>query len=335
MDAKYQKYYDKLKGKDYSSYVSNYRETISNVNTKMNSLEATISSPRWTEKGVTLIKKSVIPSLKNQIRGIETGFSALENACSQVKSLVSKLETLESLCNSLDSAIAAYNNATEEEKSSKKQNVGYYQDRVTETKGEIDNIISSINGITVNIKDESTSFEQTMEKLKEYNSLEALKQEFLGSLDDDSWYVDPAYAHRAKKLLLFDNTTGEILKDGDTLKLKKGETRILTVRVPHNAGHIKEVIRTSAGGDSDFLSGRVVKAKSDINPDPNVIDFVNYKDWSRHIPEGVDLHTNYYDWVITATETGHVKISQTCEYTVEENNGTPKAMVCIDAVVTD
>ena len=159
--------------------------------------------------------------------------------------------------------------------------------------------------------------------------IEAKKWEWLGTVDDGNWWIDPAYAHKAKELEFFDNTTGKILKEGDILNLKKGETRILTVKVPRNAGTVKEVIRTSAGGNSAFLAGRVVTARSDINPDPNIVDYVNYKPWSRHVPVGVNLKTNYYDWIITATEEGSVQISQTCEYKVEEQGGTPKAMADI------
>lgn len=334
MKEKYQKYYAKLKDKDYSSFVSKYKMSLTTVKTKMDSVANTISSSRWTEKGIKLIKSSVIPSLKSQVTGIDTGLNSLENACSKVKTLVVKLSNLESLCKSLEHAENVYNNASEEGKSSALSNVNYYKERVEKTEQEIDALIADINGISVDIKDVSTTFAETMETLKEYNSLEALKQEFLGSLDDDSWYIDPAYAHKAKELLLFDNTTGEILKEGDTLNMKVGETRVLTVRVPHNAGRVKQVIRTSAGGDDTFLSGHVVKAKSDINPDPNVVERVNYK-YSVYWPQDMSiLRTTSYDWIITATEKGGVQISQTCEYKVEENSGTPKAMVDIHVNVS-
>ena len=329
MKEKYQKYYDKLKDKDYGSFVSKYKMALTTVKTKMDNIESTISSSRWTEKGIKLIKSSVIPSLKSQVSGIDTGLNSLENACSRVKTLVTKLANLDSLCKSLEHAENVYNNASEENKSSALSNVNYYKERVEKTEQEIDALIADINGISVDIKDVSVKFAESMETLKEYNSLEALKQEFLGSLDDDSWYIDPAYAHKAKELLLFDNTTGEILKEGDTLNMKVGETRVLTVRVPHNAGRVKQVIRTSAGGDSSFLDGRVVKAVSDINPDPNVVERVNYK-YSIYWPKDMSiLRTTSYDWIITATEKGSVQISQTCEYKVEENSGTPKAMVDI------
>lgn len=333
MDAKYQRYYDTLKGKDYSSYVSKYKTTLDQVKTKIDSTAATISSSRWTEKGIELIKNTVIPSLKSQASGIETGFTSLSNACSKVASLTAKLENLESLCTSLSNAQAALSTATDENRSSRQQNVSYYQDRVSATEREIDSLISEINGISVDIQDQSVSFKTSMDTLKEYNSLEALKQEFLGSIDDDSWWVDPAYATKAKELQVFDNTTGKVYKEGDSFDMKVGETRILTVRVPHNAGHITRLVRTTADGSGAYRAGNIVTGKSDIDPDPNNIEFVNYQ--YNHYPEDESLlDTISYDWIITATGEGTCTISQTCEYKVKENGGTPKAMVDIKVNVT-
>lgn len=334
MNAKYQKYYDTIKGKDYSSYVSNYKTAMNDIKVKMNGLEETISSSRWTEKGIELIKKSIIPSLKEQVDSINTAFETLSTACSKVKSMESKLTNLESLCESYDNAVYKYNNASEENKPSLRSNVDYYEDRIKSVEREIDDLISEINGLSVSIEDVTISYGESMDKLKEYTTFENLKAEFLGTLDDGTWYVDPAYAKKAKELLLFDNTTGEILKEGDIINMKVGETRVLTVRIPHNAGTVKQVIRTSASGDPTFLSGHIVKAVSDINPDPDVVERVNYK-YSVYWPEDMSiLRTNYYDWIITATEEGTVQISQTCEYKVEENSGTPKAMVDIKVNVT-
>ena len=332
MDAKYQKYYDTLKGKDYSSYVSKYQATLSEVKAKMDSTEGTITASRWTEKGINLIKSSVIPSLKSQASGIETGLNALSTACGKVSTLVSQLENLDSLCNSLENAKSAYASADEENKASKKQNVDYYADRVKSLESSIDSTIASINGISVNIQDQSASFKTSMATLKEYNSLEALKQEFLGSIDDDSWWVDPAYATKAKELLIFDNKTGKIYKEGDSFDMKVGETRILTVRVPHNAGHVRRVVRTTADGSASYRAGNIVTGRSDIDPDPNNIEFVNYQ--YNHFPDEKLLNTISYDWIITATGPGTCTISQTCEYKVTENGGTPKAMVDLKVNVT-
>ena len=44
MDSKYQKYYDKLKGKDFSSNVSKYKSSLDTVKSKIGNIESTIIS---------------------------------------------------------------------------------------------------------------------------------------------------------------------------------------------------------------------------------------------------------------------------------------------------
>ena len=322
MQSKYHKYYVALNGKDLTSPLNGYRETIINIRDQLNNIKTTINSSAWDEKGVKLLKEKTIPGLELDEKRLENGIQALSNAVSKVNTLVSKLGELESAC-------YAISVASEEDKDT-------YQNRIYRLESEIEGLINNINSIEIEDYEEDTkkSLINKFSDLSSFSDISRKKQAFLGSLDDDSWSVDPTYSKKAKELLLFDNTTGEILKEGDLLNLKVGETRVLTVRIPHNAGHVKQVLRTSAGGEEKFLNGRVVKAKSDINPDPNIVDYVNYKQDQYHMPEGVDLHTISYDWIITATEPGKVKLSQTCEYTVEENNGMPKAMVDNDVNVS-
>ena len=78
-------------------------------------------------------------------------------------------------------------------------------------------------------------------------------------------------------MTLFDNTTGEILTDRSTITMKPGETRVITVKLPTNTGMINEIHRTSADGSSAYKSGKIVKATSDVDPDPNKQLKVNYK----------------------------------------------------------
>ncbi len=319
MDSKYQRYYDGLKGKDFSSTVSKYTTAIGNVKTKVDGIEATLASDGWSEKGLDIIKSSILPSLKKNESEIENGIKTLASVISKVDTLKSKLESLKSECNAL-------NSAREEDKAG-------HRSKINSLEREIDSIISEINSTSLEFTDDATNFTSYIDSLKEMTSIAGLKAEFLGDVNDSSkYYIDPNYAHKAKELVMFDNTTGQILKEGDTIHLKPGETRVLTVRLPYNAGEIDKVVRTTADGDGNFRSGSVVTAKSDINPDPNVVDYVNYKSWSGHIPAGVDLHTNYYDWIITATGTGAATISQTCEYTNKQGS-TPKAMTDLKVIV--
>lgn len=327
MDAKYQKYYDVLKGKDYSSYATTYKSTMTDVKSKISSTESTLSSSRWTEKGLDLIKKSVIPSLKSQTESISTALDSLSTACSKISTLTTELGNLESLCEEYDNAKQAYNNASEENKASKRTYMNNCQQKVTDKESAIDSLISDINGISVDISDESATFTKHMDDLKEYNSLANLKAEFVGSLNDrDKYYIDPEYAHKAKPLEVFDNTTGEIYHEGDSLTMKPGETRVLTVKLPYCAGHITKLVRTTSDGNGTYRSGTVASAKSDVDPDPNNVEYVNYQ--YNHYPSDESLlATTYYDWIVTANAEGKCVISQTCEYKVEENSGTPKAMI--------
>lgn len=321
MDSKYQKYYDGLKGKDFGSLTSKYTSAISTVKDKINGIESTISTDGWSEKGLDIIKSSILPSLKNQEAEIEKGFGVISDALSKCTKLLSTLENLKSACDSYSSL---------KEDDPKKSE---YKSKISALEKEADGIIAEINGLSFEFNDSSSTFSGYIDTLKDLTSFAALKAEFIGDVNDTSkYYIDPAYAHKAKDLVMFDNTTGEIIHKGDTIHLKPGETRILTVRLPDYAGEIDQVIRTSADGDTSFRSGSVITAQSDINPDPNVVDWVNYK-YGNHWPQGVDLHTNYYEWIITATGTGYAKASQTCEYTTK-GNGTPKCMTLINVEVS-
>ncbi len=317
MDGKYQQYYNALNGKEFNSYISKYTSTLNLVRSKLSSLE-TIMSGSWQEQGLEYIKSTIIPNLKKQEVNIEEGVSILSGVVSKVSSLVGKLSELQSAC-------SAYASCDEEQKSS-------YLSRINSLESQIDSMINEINSTSLEIEDAKASVTASMTDLESLSDIQAKKAAFLGDVNDaSSYYVDPNYATKAKELLCFDNTTGQILKEGDVLKLKPGETRILTVKLPNNAGQIKQLVRTTADGNDLYRTGSVVTAKSDVNPDSNVIDYVNYK-FGNHWPQGVDLHTNHYDWIITANSAGEVEISQTCEYT-NTNGDTPKGMISLNVQV--
>lgn len=318
MNSKYQQYYNILNGKEFSSYVSSYSSALSDISAKISSIETTLSTS--SEKGLDYIKSSTLPAVKSQVSGIEQGFQALSTAATKCAELNTKLSELKSACD-------AYASCKEEDKET-------YRSNVSSLEGQVDALISEINAITMTcdpVDEDGNVISGT--NTADPDSIEALRAAFIGDVDDDSnYYTDPAYANKSKPLVCFDNTTGEILEDGATIYMKPGETRILTVRLPNNAGKIEKLMRTSADGNDVFRAGTVVTAKSDVNPDPNVVDYVNYKSWSNHFPEGVDLHTNYYEWIVTAQADGTAKISQTCEY-VNDAGGMPKAMTCLNVVV--
>ena len=171
-------------------------------------------------------------------------------------------------------------------------------------------------------------------------------EEFVGDYSDRSlYYIDPVYSRSSKPLDVYDNTTGKIYKAGDLVEMHLGETRILTVRLPYLAGYPTKIIRISDSGDKSFSSGKVVKTQCDIDPDPQIIDYVNYKynnrrgHWPGNRKDSPLLQTNHYDWIVTALGTGECKISQTCEYRAIKSNGAsngiPKAMTMLRLVVID
>ena len=163
----------------------------------------------------------------------------------------------------------------------------------------------------------------------------AKKVAFVGDVDDASQYtVEGNIRNKVKHMKMFDNTTGEEIPEDGTITLKAGETRVITVKLPTDTGKINTVVRTTA--DDLKRSGySVTTSKSDLDPNPNNVDYVNYKPWSRHMPSDKNLqHTNYYDWIIHADKVGGRQISQTCEYSTDASKGGYlKAMIGLNVKV--
>lgn len=170
------------------------------------------------------------------------------------------------------------------------------------------------------------------------SDIEAKKKAFVGNVDDPNNYdpVKSNFRTMRKKMTLFDNKTGEILQDHATITMKPGETRIITVKLPTDTGMINQIKRTTADGGDAFRSGKYLTARCDIDPNPNNIEYVNYKSGPNgHYPsDSTLLHNNSYDWVITAKSDGTVASSQTCEYSTDVSNGSLlKAMINLNVVV--
>ena len=185
------------------------------------------------------------------------------------------------------------------------------------------------------VTDSTTTTTNTETTTTANSDISQKRKAFIGDVNDTSkYYIDPKYPNMQKDLRCFDTQTGEELTDNNTIYMKVGETRVLTVALPYNAGVPKQIIRTTAADVSSSKDNyKITSSKSDINPDPNVVDYVNYQKQVNHWPKDVDLHTNYYDWIITADKAGKRQISQTCEY--ESSAGTPKSMIGINVVITE
>lgn len=321
MESKYQKYYDALKGKDFSSPISKYTSALSNAKTKVESAEAIINSSQWIEKGLEIIKGSILPSLKEQESQMEQGIAALSTAVGKIDSLVGKLEALDAACKS-------YSSCEDEEK--KKT----YLSKVHSLESEADGIINEINGISFNFTSQKTSFESHISNLEEatkrleidfknriFSSDPAINdkiRKLIGDVDDPNSYeaVHDNLTSFRKDILVIDPETGQTLNRDDVLNMKPGETKRLLVRLPVNTGMIDKISRTTA----DNCGSTITRTYSDIDPDPNKVQTVRRS--SNTWPDNMNLlHQNYYEWVITATGTGRKTISQTVEYSTDASRG--------------
>ena len=167
-------------------------------------------------------------------------------------------------------------------------------------------------------------------------AIAAKKQEWLGDVDDKSKYTyyqgNNLYTRR-NVLEVFDNTTGETWRDdGGEITMKPGETRVLTVKLPTDTGMINQITRTTADGSAAYRTGKIVTGKSDLDPDPNNVEWVRLaesRESGSHVPKDTSLlHNNSYDWIITAHSNGSVTASQTCLWSTDQTKGRNlKAMI--------
>ncbi|MBP5678430.1 MAG: hypothetical protein J6X28_01200 [Bacilli bacterium] len=269
-----------------------------------------------------------------------TSYGVFENAVSSTKAYGTKIDTAETDAESVKTIL-----------SDGSVLMGPFQDEcineMTKLNNDFSTMKSSFTKISNFLIETANQYQTTDEEAAETakdskvdttglsTDIAAKKKAFIGDVDDTSkYFIDPRYPNMKKDLRCFDNDTGEEITDGTVVNMKVGETKVLTVAVPYNAGAVKRIIRTTAADVSSRTdTHKITSSKSDINPDPNKVDYVNYQSAYNHWPEGVDLHTNYYDWIITADKTGKREISQTCEY--ESTAGTPKSMIGIVVNITN
>ena len=144
-------------------------------------------------------------------------------------------------------------------------------------------------------------------------------KDLIGDVDDPSQYT---FEKNAKKnIMVIDCEDGKIYYDTDTIEIKPGETKRLIVKLPTNTGMVTKIVRTTAANNN----WKYTKSKSDIDPNPNHTDYVDYRKNSGtyHFPSDRELlHTNHYEWIVTATDEKNIlnkndltkELSQTCEY---------------------
>ena len=355
MKAKYQKYYDALKGTNLSGGVSKISSAVNSAKTGLSSMQSSLSSSSWSELGAMTVNSVTIPSLIQDLDLLNTNVTgALTEVATKCTELVSQLTELEALEKKLESlgdkwTYTEGGSKTQSEVKSHNNEITQTEQQITDKESAIDGMIDAINGITLATVSSTTTSAGTestgtdpLQTDTGTNSIDtsattsadiaAKKKQFLGDVDDPNNYeaVHPRFSAIRKEMTLFDNTTGEILTDRSTITMKPGETRVITVKLPTNTGMINEIHRTSADGSSAYKSGKIVKATSDVDPDPNKQLKVNYKGRDGLPEDKSVLHTNYYEWIITAQPDGKGKVqcSQTCEYTTSASKAAHlKAMI--------
>ena len=356
MKAKYQKYYDALKGANLSGGVSTLSSAVSKCSSELSAVKGEGSA--WTELGAMTFNDVTIPSLMSAMdtfsSNVTGALTQVVTKCTEMVSALSELDALEKEKESLGSkwTYTEGGSHSQSEVSSHNNKIDELEKKIADKESSIDGMISAINGITVaevsvvaapagsttgtdelvaNPSDTTVSDGTVYSDGKVKYSIPsdpviaAKKAQFLGNADDPNNYTHyngskESMFNRHNELTMFDNTTGEVLKDMDSITLKPGETRVITVKLPSDTGEITKITRTTADGNAGYRSGKVVTARSDIDPDPNTIDYVRIVEGGQyHMPANQSLlKNNSYDWVITAKAPGSVTCSQTAMYSSED-----------------
>ncbi len=130
--------------------------------------------------------------------------------------------------------------------------------------------------------------------------------------------IDSSCGNRAQHQIVTYN--GQTLGQDAQITMKKGETITLKVNVTQRCGTVKQLVRTSADGQSDWKN--YFNQKS--------VPYVNRNNSSTF------RNTDTYNWVITANKTtkGYVILSQTAEHTTP-SKGQIKSMIRIRIKVTN
>ena len=308
MKSIYQKYYDALKGKDFVSKVGNYKSALSNSKDKLSSIESTIGSSQWVEKGLEIIKSSVIPSLNSQSTQLENGFDALSQASSKVNELVNQLTELDSLEKKLESLGNKWTYVEDGPKSKTEVNNHNYEisqceSKISTQESLINSTINAINSISFNYSSQKSAFSGYISNLKE-----ATKTPPSGVLDCIAGVQTDAGRNArllGKVAVILDFTCdGQHLGQDGCITIKKGTTAHLKVRIPDDVTGVEQIIRTSADG------------KQDANGRPVWTNWVSQQVTPKAVKKDTSTWFNgrEYDWYITGNNTtgdGYITLSQT------------------------
>lgn len=321
----YKNYYEKLSGilGNYSNFNSLFGEFSASYSNILNG----ISSSTWKELGKLEIENGYSSMVSSYLKVLNKENETLGTICksaNEVYSLCSNLKNLDSKLSSYEEGTDAYNSCVTEIKS---------------TMSQIDNKISKLKAIKddtekVQKKSSGTTAAQAIDFSNIDTSnltndeVERLRKEFIGDIDTDPYTVavNATYENfrkyrrgiKARRLQLFYN--GKVLKDGDTITIKKGETARITVKLPQDAGKPTLLRRTTADGYKKGNKNRIWEKYVSAHSTPHM-------DWRPECRTGTPVRTNHYDWIVTGKRVGQTSISQTAEYSSEASSRYIKAMV--------
>ncbi len=276
----------------------------------------------------------------------------LVSACEALESLDEKLNSLLPRWQYVKDG-----SKTQSQVNSHNQSIEDTEEQIKNQEATIDGIVASINGISVSFTSSQAAFSgyisnireavkdannNTEEEIDDSSStlltsdgktkysipsdpvIAAKKAKFIGDYNDPNNYTHfkgtkAQMKSRKNKLLLFDNTTGEIIESLGEINMKVGEKRVITVKLPSDTGKINRITRTSA-----FTKGKsIIKVKSDIDPDPNKVEYVLIAEAPKgggHSPSDTSLlQNNCYDWVIEAVAPGRTSATQTTLWESEDS----------------
>lgn len=344
----YKNYYDKLNvSTSLLTDANNLLNSVESLSDSTTRLTSQVESANWKELGYEEIKLSLIPLLKSEIDLIKNNVSYyLVNICNKsINELLPKLKELKTADEEYEITKEQYNNLNEPtqkyEKALNQEDVATektaeykrYEKRKNELsttlseistkaktlQNDIDNLVNIIKGIKLESNtDEEYAIDNKNETSDDLSltDIERKKTEFIGDVDNDEYTIASNAGKKAQVLRLFYN--GKELSNKDEIVVKKGETIRITVKLPTTAGKINQLTRTTADGASNWRN----YASGYSEP---FVDRYNSNTF---------LHTNTYDWVITANKTGSTTISQTAEMSTDTFSGI-KSMVVLNLKIVD
>ena len=329
MKAKYQKYYDALKGVDLSSGVSTLSGAVSKSTTELAAIKS--DSTAWNELGAQAFNDVTLPKIMDSISLLSENITgALTEVVTKCTELVSQLTELDSLEKELESLGSKWTyteggSKSQSEVNSHNNKIAELTRKIEEKESSIDGVIAAINGIS--IKEASSAIEASGTDTTTGTELVATPSDTsasgvlsytVGKLAEPGKEVQVL----GKRATLLDVTVdGKSIGQDGSITIKKGQTVHLKVKIPDEIQNVQTLKRTSADGQRGW--SQTVSQKN--------YPQVNKKDPSTY------ANAREYDWYITGDQlTSGVTLSQTALFSIPGASlGSYKGMVRVKVKVVE